>query len=196
MSKYRRGNKEEFLTKANIIHNNIYDYSEVNFYDSKKHITILCSIHGLFSQRPAHHLSGHGCKLCLNKTEGIIYQKLKYLYPDLIQQFKEKWCKKINLLPYDFCISSHNIIIELDGRQHFQQVNRWLSPQEQFENDKFKEKCANENGYSVIRLLQNDVYNNKTDWLTELCDSIEELSVSNKVQNIYLCKNGEYDHFL
>jgi len=61
-------------------------------------------------------------------------------------------------LPFDFCIQEHKIIIELDGRQHFKQVSNWCSPEEQFENDKFKEDCANNNGYSVIRLLQHDVF--------------------------------------
>ena len=80
-------------------------------------------------------------------------------YVNIVKGFRTNWCKNSNghILPYDFCIEENNIIIELDGAQHFRQVRNWKSPEEQFENDKYKEKCANENSYSVIRLLQEDV---------------------------------------
>ena len=71
----------------------------------------------------------------------------------------------------------------------------WSSPEEQFENDKYKEKCANDNGYSVIRLLQEDVFNDTYDWVKELCETIEEIKNDDEVVNVYLCKNGEYDAF-
>ena len=79
--------------------------------------------------------------------------------------------------------------------QHFQQVSNWSSPEEQFENDKYKEKCANDNNYSVIRILQEDVLNDAYDWCKELCDAIEEIIYGDEIVNIYLCKNGEYDKF-
>jgi hypothetical protein len=51
------------------------------------------------------------------------------------------------------------IIIELDGLQHFKQVSNWKSPDDNLINDKYKMKCVNENNYSIIRILQDDVYN-------------------------------------
>jgi len=56
-----------------------------------------------------------------------------------------------------------------------------------------KMKCANENGYSMIRILQNDILKNKYEWLAEI---IELISAGNKVQNIYMCKNDEYMDFM
>ena len=55
--------------------------------------------------------------------------------------------------------------------------------------------CANENGYSIIRILQKDVYYNKYDWLNELINNIENITNDNRVQNIYMCKNNEYKDF-
>jgi hypothetical protein len=98
-------------------------------------------------------------------------------------------------LPFDFCIPEYKIIIELDGPQHFQQISNWSSPEEQFENDKYKETCANDNSYSVIRLLQEDVFYDTYDWVKELCETIEEIKNGDEVVNVYLCKNGEYDAF-
>ena len=56
-------------------------------------------------------------------------------------------------------------------------------------------KCANENGFSIIRILQKDVFKYKYDWLTELCGNIDKITNENRVQNIYMCKNNEYKDF-
>jgi very-short-patch-repair endonuclease len=141
---------------------------------------------------------GQWCPYCYNKTEGKLYEKLKVLYPSVVTQFKQNWCKNITYLPYDFCIPELNIIIELDGLQHFKQVSSWKSPEETFANYKYKEQCANANNYSMIRLLQDDVWFDKYDWCKELCNAIEDIQqqpAGGTVTNKYLCKNGEYDHF-
>ena len=56
-------------------------------------------------------------------------------------------------------------------------------------------KCANENGFSVIRLLQEDVLFDRYDWLSELVQNMEKISNENTVQNIYMCKKEEYKDF-
>jgi hypothetical protein len=56
-------------------------------------------------------------------------------------------------------------------------------------------KCANDNGFSIIRILQDDVFHNKYDWLQELLINIDKLVLENKVQNIYMCKKDEYKNF-
>lgn len=53
--------------------------------------------------------------------------------------------------------------------------------------------CANKNKLSVIRILQEDVLFDKYDWLTELNENISKITNSNKVYNIFMCKNNEYD---
>jgi len=139
---------------------------------------------------------GQWCPKCINKTETKLYEKMIPLFPSIITQFKQDWSKNIRYLPFDFCIPEPNIIIELDGLQHFKQVSNWKSPEEQFERDKYKEKCANDNDYSTIRILQEDVFNDKYDWCKELCETIENIKNGNKIVNKYLCKNGEYDKFI
>jgi very-short-patch-repair endonuclease len=138
---------------------------------------------------------GVWCSFCVNKTEKILYDKLVEKYNNLKRQYKVQWCKNIKYLPFDFVIVDKNIIIELDGKQHFEQIEKWQSPEKTREIDKYKMKCANENGFSIIRILQKDVYNNKYNWLTELCDNIQKLINENRVQNIYMCKNNEYKDF-
>jgi very-short-patch-repair endonuclease/YHS domain-containing protein len=109
--------------------------------------------------------SGYWCPYCVNKTETKLYSIMKELFPSIIHQFKVDWCKNKTYLPFDFCIPEYKIIIELDGPQHFTQIMNWKSPEEQLITDTYKEKCANENNYSVIRILQNDVLQEKYNWL-------------------------------
>jgi very-short-patch-repair endonuclease len=62
-------------------------------------------------------------------------------------------------------------------------------------NDLYKMRCANNNGFSIIRVLQKDVYKNQYDWLSEIKENIEKITLEKRVQNIYMCKNNEYKDF-
>ena len=151
---------------------------------------------GIFETQLSDVTKGVWCPYCVNKTEKILYNKLISVCPMLTRQYKVNWCKNIRHLPFDFVIEDRKIIIELDGKQHFKQISNWMSPEENIKNDLYKMKCANENGFSVIRILQEDVYKNNYDWLSELIDNIELISHGNAVQNIYMCKNNEYKDYL
>lgn len=115
----------EFIQKANITHDFIYDYSKVNYINSHVKVIIICKKHKEFEQLPLNHINGQGCPFCKNKTEGMLFLKLKKVYRDIKCQFKADWCKNIYHLPFDFLIPEYNIIIELDGKQHFEQVASW-----------------------------------------------------------------------
>lgn len=138
------------------------------------------------------------CPFCITKSEAKLYDTLLPFYPQLKRQYKVDWCKKNRYLPYDFVIEDMNIIIELDGPQHFRQISNWQEPEKTQELDKYKMKCANENKFTVIRLLQEDVANDKYDWIKELKENIEIIKNKKikKITNIYMCKNDEYKVFL
>lgn len=53
-----------FIDKANVVHNNKYNYSKVEYINSQTKICIICPIHGEFWQQPDSHLQGHGCPYC------------------------------------------------------------------------------------------------------------------------------------
>jgi len=183
----------EFIDRANKIHNNKYNYSKVDYINNRKQITIICEKHGEFTQKPFVHLSHHGCSSCINKTEFNFFSKIQPFYPTIKRQYKVKWCKNKLYLPFDFVIEDLKIIIELDGEQHFKQISNWTSPEIQIEKDKYKTKCANDNNFSVIRILQNDVFKDKFDWIEEIKLSISKIINENKIQNIFICKNNEYN---
>jgi len=56
--------KEDFISKANQIHQNRFDYSKVEYYDNKTKVCIICKEHKEFYQQPSKHLLGQGCPIC------------------------------------------------------------------------------------------------------------------------------------
>ena len=143
---------------------------------------------------------GNWCPFCVNKTETKLLETMVKVYPTLVRQFNAPWCVKLTTkrsLPFDFCIPDLEIIIELDGAQHFRQVSNWQCSDETRANDLYKEECATTKGYNVIRLLQEDVWNDAYDWKTKLTQEIESIKLETENINvIYICENNEYDKYL
>ena len=59
-----KSSTEEFIEKANIVHNNIYDYSKFEYKLARDKSTVFCDIHGEFEISPNNHLAGKGCPPC------------------------------------------------------------------------------------------------------------------------------------
>ena len=60
----RKLTTKEFIEKAQIIHNNKYDYSKTVYIKSTEKVCIICPKHGEFLQLASSHLSGKGCVKC------------------------------------------------------------------------------------------------------------------------------------
>ena len=55
---------ESFIKAALAVHDDRYNYSQVEYSMNKAHVTIICTDHGPFSQIAAVHLRGNGCPKC------------------------------------------------------------------------------------------------------------------------------------
>jgi hypothetical protein len=129
----------------------------------------------------------HWCPTCKYKTEKKLLKWLIEQYKDINYQPKYSWCKSLKcskLLVFDY--EYKNIIIELDGEQHYRQVGNWKSPEENIKRDKYKMKCALENGKHIIRICQNTVFKNKNNWDLRLKKDIDELLEINVPQIRYI----------
>ncbi len=62
-------NTNDFITRANAIHHDRYDYSHTNYVKCMEKLTIICRVHGEFKQTPSNHLSGCGCPTCTNNHQ-------------------------------------------------------------------------------------------------------------------------------
>ncbi len=142
-----------------------------------------------FEMSPCHILEGKWCPYCKNKTETLLFNQLSKSYKNIEFQYYTDWCRSLSTnakLPFDFVIHDYKVIIELDGEQHFIQVGKWKSPEEQRKIDLYKMKCANENGYSVIRIFQKDVLKDRIDWLRTLQESIHEIIDRDTIHNYFI----------
>lgn len=97
--------KEDFVNKAKIIHGDKYDYSLFEYRGSKIDGNIICPKHGLFPQKPCHHLNGCGCPKCGNVSshfEDEIIETIKLMHEENIKMKKtEEYIKRCKLIHGD-----------------------------------------------------------------------------------------------
>ncbi len=139
-----------------------------------------------------HVVSGRWCPHCKYKTESIVFEFLTEKNYKFSRQQKFDWCKNEKTdkhFRFDFYIPTLKIILEIDGPQHFQQISNWQTPEISQERDIYKEKLCLENGITVIRINQEDIFYEKTDWKNDLINHLIEYT-SPKI--IYLCSENNY----
>lgn len=142
---------EDFINRANLVHNYKYIYSLVEYKNMNEPVIIICPIHGEFSQVALNHLQGNGCSICnSSKGELIIKKYLDKYKINYIQQYCFNDCKYIRLLPFDFYLPDYNICIEYDGEQHFKAID-YFGGEENFV------KVRNHDGIKTNFCKQNDI---------------------------------------
>lgn len=75
----------EYVTEAIKVHGDVYDYSKTVYHSSHKPVTIICKIHGEFSQKACNHIhSKSGCPLCAGKqrTTNQAIEQMKTVHGD------------------------------------------------------------------------------------------------------------------
>lgn len=66
-------NTQSVITDFTQVHGDKYNYSSVKYNNNHTKVSIICSKHGVFKQRPYDHLAGHGCPKCQNHNQTILY---------------------------------------------------------------------------------------------------------------------------
>jgi hypothetical protein len=67
--KYKYKTTEDFIKKSKETHGDKYNYSLSEYVNAKTNVKIICSIHGIFEQRPRYHISGYNCPKCSGKNK-------------------------------------------------------------------------------------------------------------------------------
>ena len=155
---------EIFLKEAILIHGNKYDYSNTKYINNRVKIQIKCDKHGIFYQNPKDHLNGHGCSNCSESIgEKMILTILIENNIKFIRQHTFNNCRGIKKkLPFDFYLPDYNILIEFDGKQHFESIEIFGGKIE-FEklkiNDDKKNRYCFDNNIKLFRIKYNSVEN-------------------------------------
>ena len=150
---------EEFIRRSHNIFGTLYDYSTVDYVNAKTKVDILCPEHGVFSLLPHHHMTSNvGCPNCstyASKGEEAVREYLENnnIKYNRFKKFSE--CTWKGILEFDFYLPKRSILIEYDGKQHFE-PNEWFGGQREFEaqtqRDKVKDDFATEQGYTLLRI--------------------------------------------
>lgn len=182
---------EQFVKEMEEKYGNQYSYDLVVYDTNAIKVSMICNeCENIFKTTPNHLLRKIGCPYCKKKTEMKLANWLKdqeykfdreYKFPDL------------GLLRFDFYLKDYFTIIEIDGAQHFKQVSNWTPPELTQANDILKMKYCINNGISVIRLLQEDVYNKDKDyWKPRFKDAMQMIFEKPTIE--FIDEKNEYKH--
>jgi len=170
---------QDFIEKANIRHNNLYDYSKVEYKSSREKIIISCKTHGDFIQTPNDHLNGCGCQKCgmgnyskiciewletIMKNENIFIQhannggEIKIKINKKLYKF-DGFCKETNTI-YEFMGDFFHGNPKTYNQNDINPLNKKTFGKLYNETLKRLELIKNE-GYNIITIWESDYKNNK-----------------------------------
>ncbi len=151
---------EEYIKLVTSVHGEVYLYENTRYSRWRNSVSIVCRIHGEFTQRADHHASGSGCKRCrVSKGEDAIAKVLIKMAYCFVQEKRFDSCRSLRPLPFDFYIQSENLLIEYNGEQHYESIpyfggeNTLKSIQNR---DIIKHEWAKANGYTLLIIKYTD----------------------------------------
>lgn len=122
----QKKNITDFIKDSKIVHGDKYDYSKVVYNGGKIFVDIICKKHGVFKQTPNNHQRGNGCPSCnSSKGENRIKLILNNLEIDYYTQHTFDGLVDKRKLKCDFYLPNNNLVIEYNGRQHYEEVKSW-----------------------------------------------------------------------
>jgi uncharacterized C2H2 Zn-finger protein len=108
---------QQFILEAKKIHEDKYDYSNVEYINAKTKVIIVCKEHSDFLQIPRKHLQGAGCRKCA-------YENKKYTNEEIILEAKKIHGDKYDYSKVKYTGATSKIIINCKRHGDFiQQAN-------------------------------------------------------------------------
>lgn len=141
---------ESFIERAKKIHGDKYDYSKVNYVDSKTKVCIICPKHGEFWQVPSNHLQGQGCKKCYICEKSLLTE-------DFINKAKEIHGNKYDYSKVEYVNAKIPVCIICPEHGEF-----WQKPENHLYTLSGCQKCSLKNNKSeqiLLNKLKSDGFN-------------------------------------
>jgi hypothetical protein len=145
-----------FKKRSKELFGDLFDYSLVECDGNKNKVKL---IHDgkIYEQVISDHLSGHLPSGLAPKSKGEINIEnyLKSNNIKFINQYKINECRNLLPLPFDFYLPELNILIEYDGRQHFEPISLFggnIGLKKRKKNDNIKNKYCEENKIPLLRI--------------------------------------------
>lgn len=177
ISNQQRLTTEEFVNRAKNIHNNIYDYSKINYINLRTPVTIICMKHGEFQQTPEKHLLGRGCRKCKLKSQTKLFEKLKESFPneEILFEVDKSIVPWLGLQRFDIYFPKYNIAVEYNGQQHYIPIEYFggeLKLKEQINYDSLKRQKCYKNKCFLIEVKYDYSEKDYNEMIEKICNII------------------------
>jgi predicted Zn-ribbon and HTH transcriptional regulator len=161
-----RKTPEQFLREVEDVHGGKLDFSSAKYVNNQTKVTVSCLQnldHGGFSVTPHSLLKGSGCPKCRSSRgeDAIMTYLCDRKVPfDAEKTFDDLVGDKNWKLRYDFHLPEENLLIEFDGKQHFE-ANSFFGGEEAFartqKSDQIKNDYALEHGIRLLRIRYDEI---------------------------------------
>jgi G:T-mismatch repair DNA endonuclease (very short patch repair protein) len=158
---------DEFKKRARDVHGTNYKYNG-EYTNNKTETEIECPVHGSFHQRPDSHLNGHGCPKCYKNVSKAEIEIGDFI-TSLGYNIKTSDKKVLGGLELDIVIPSKKIAIEYNGL--FWHREGLYKPVRKGKDKNYhlnKTKSANEKGYKLIQIFEDEWINKKSIVISKL----------------------------
>ena len=149
----KKYNVQKFIEKAKEAHGDKYDYSKVEYINSKTKVCIICPEHGEFWQTPSSHLNGSGCVKCYNDRRRNVNKEQSHLFQKFIEKAKEAHGDKYDYSKVEYINSKTKVCIICPEHGEF-----WQTPSDHL-NKRGCPICGNERRKEKLLLNEKDVIN-------------------------------------
>lgn len=150
---------DDFLKDARRIHGTRYDYSRVEYNDSRTKVCIVCPEHGEFWQTPNSHIQGSGCPSCSSsKGEEEVCNILLSNRIKFIREYTIQVPNEINTSGHayiDFYLPEYNTFVEYNGIQHYNPkmaFGRSFKFERQQARDEYVRQYCKDNNIKLIEI--------------------------------------------
>lgn len=178
-----RSSSSSFYERVIKIHSDQYLLDKMKYNGINNEITVICKKHGEFHPIANDFVHGSGCPIC-KESYGekliVLYLSKNNIKYNRQKSFASCVSPKNRKLHFDFYIESYNLLIEFDGKQHFENIELWDKPNKtnlklRKEYDNIKNIWCKENKIELLRIIYTDINN------------IPEI-LENKIKELELCK--------
>ena len=152
-----RYSKEEILDEFKKVHGNKYDYSLVDYKNTKEKIKIICKKHGTFEQSPLMHKNGRGCSKCYGRdlTNNEIIKEFKKIHGNRYDYSLVDYIK--NSVPVKIICKIHGEFEQLPSIHKIGSGCRKCSKTHIYTQDEiikeFKKIHRNKYDYSIVKYI-------------------------------------------
>lgn len=146
-----------------------YDVKWLKYQDIRNRLVSLSCDYKVFIYNKSHHTQGYDA----SELEKYTRSCLNKLNLRFVREIRFNDCADVGLLRFDFYLPDLNILIEVDGQQHFRYTPKFHETSDDFERSKRRDTIKNCFCASKIHLLRLS-YSEKERFLQHISEMVRD----------------------